>query len=957
MGWINLRFPATCACGVRLQAGARANFQGAGKFSQCGHCTGTQPSSEQRATPAASRAPYRAQTPVLSAEQTEANYIALHARLDPDQKIVASWRPEAGNVRVVAAAGSGKSTTLVALVARLVREGMLRADEIVATTFTSKAGAELGARLAEVIPAGSFAALRVGTFHGLALRALREQLPGKFAMARCLDANDRTRDRAIPATGLLWHKILGFYDLPGLPYGEKGLDLGEDAKGKDYSMAVDVIRSRCISFGSLAAKEAAREAGQKKGLGKLYEAWTLYERCKHGLGAWDFADALATYHAGLGDGSVRDGAKLVIVDEAQDNSQIQIEIAERLGQGGNVILIGDARQAIFEWRGAAPQLFAQADERLGAATLQIRYNYRSGAKIVALANRIAEGQSWTIGDASKPGRRDNAEGVVRIQGGYADPADEAEVIAAEIKASVVEEKSETADGYAILARTNAQNGLVEAALVEAGIPCVVVGGTPFFARKEMQDALAYCKLASRDDVEALRRVANRPSRYLGAAFLRDVEAAFPGHGSLIAAIDAVATGLNSRSKVGAKQLSATLAQLRTAGWPKAAEMVVDLLAPPVEGKENGTDEDKRGTFASFATIAARFASVDALAAFAARCLGEVQSIVGEVALDDLPKGRVVVSTVHRVKGLEARRVYVLATATLFPHSRSVGDENRMAEERRLWYVACTRAKDSLTLTWAETNLRGKPAGPSEFLDYVEPEAGPDDDGPQGGDKSGTATEVVGIQPSFHPTSVAAPAERPLAALPEVEDAFEQARQAQPPQDSSPEVPAALPAAYAYAEQESARTVPSAAGGGRFVEVEAGQFEALLSPLGFVHAAKAVERKAGQQVYERDLGRGIFVLVYTTVPTAAAEARGCGDDSIKVSLVLRDLDHERPLMKRQPHCTRTRGWRVQLLKRIEEALHKVVASPACRKCGGPTVLRENKEGTNFYGCASYPICKT
>lgn len=650
-------------------------------------------------------APTPTKLPTFSYKETTDAYQALLARLDDDQREFVAWTPAAGNTRVVAAAGSGKSTSTVALLAKLVREGEVNARQIVATTFTSKAGKELAERLNAVLPPGALEQMRVGTFHGLSLRALRGSDSGRWRMDHCLDIGKRAS--GIPSASKLWSMVLGYAGTTGLPgTGTEGLGL-EEPDIRAYALAVDVARSKGLTGAALT--EALRATERDDGLPYLARSWEMYSNVKTALGAWDFADALQAWHDVLAAGTGTPGI-VVIVDEAQDNSQIQLEIARLLARSGSLLLVGDIRQSIYSWRGAYPDMFAHADTTIGATTRQIRNNYRSGSSIVDLGNKIAANKSWNIGDAAAPARAET--GSISVAG-YADPEAEAREVASKIQA--LAHDGAALDSIAILCRTNALSGAFEGALVAAGIPCVVVGGQPFFKRYEVQNALAYVTLAVRDDLEAFARIVNKPRRYLGAKFVASVAAA--SGGDLLEKIDAVAGRLNSRQREAAIELRCFLSALRAAPWPAGVDSIVKLLSPTGENNTAGeADSDRSGLVAAVASLARGFDSAEKFLDFALRCAGEVISAQAADGGFELPAGRVTISTIHKSKGLEWSNVFVSASAGTFPHARATGD--RYDEEERLFYVATTRAKDSLTLTYSDVDLYGRTAGASEFLKYV-----------------------------------------------------------------------------------------------------------------------------------------------------------------------------------------------------------------------------------------------
>jgi DNA helicase-2/ATP-dependent DNA helicase PcrA len=988
------RYNGQCQCGAAVREGMEIFFA-QGKVQKCPACAGgaTAAPAAKADEPKPTKIAAREARVALPASQ-EAAREAFDARwtgLDADQRTAASWRPGDGNVQVIAAAGSGKTATMVALVGRLLWDKVVGAGEIIVTTFTSKAGKELVARLAAVLPLGAIdlsgtatvGALRAGTFHGLALRSLRREAAGRWDMSRCLDIG-KGRSASIPHNGRLWSMVLGYAGETGLPgTGKPGLDM-EDADVRSYMLAVDVARAQGLRGEAL--REALSEAESDLGLPDLVQAYDLVAEAKFALGAWDFADVLDAYLLGLEDKSISDGAKVVIVDEAQDNNPVQIKIATLLARngGGEVLFVGDLRQSIYSWRGAKPALFRDAGSSLNAKMMVLPTNYRSVSRVVDVGNRVSDGKSWSLGPPAKAHRQE--EGLVTVQG-YEDPAAEAEAVAAEVGLSIA--NGQPASNFAVLVRTNAMAGCYEAAMVAAKIPCVVVGGTPFFARKEVKDVLAYIALTKRDDVEAFGRIVNRPRRYLGKKFVSSVEFAMKTGKDLLTGISTVAAGLYTRQRDAAHDLRSLLITLRAAEWPDVVERIASILAPVDSGKAGEADEDRSGIPAAVAAVAKQFDSCEEFLAFAARCAGEV----AEAEEGAQVEGRVTISTLHKAKGLEWHTVFLSASAGVFPHSRCDTAE-RLEEEERLFYVGATRARDVLHLTYGALNLRGLPAGPSRFLAYAEVE--PTEPSPEGGEPAPLLTDgEETTDRGAHATSQAAfdgdeefvaeqeardraplhlvgadDAEIRAAARPA--DAF---RLSSAPAAAPVTVPTAEAAAAAlfgadawgkaevHAERETAKEPHATEGeGGRYVEVVEQSFDNLLgATLGFQRGGREVTIRMHQRVWERPFQKGegtVWLRVYSTIPAGDAVAREVGEDSIKVAAVYEGPDgKEKPLHRKLPYAARTRGWRVTLLSRIAE-IAPLVAGPSCPKCGAPMATRTSMraEGAKpFLGCCRYPAC--
>lgn len=454
---------------------------------------------------------------------------------------------------------------------------------------------------------------------------------------------------------------------------------------------------------------AKQVAGDMAGLGYVTETLSL-----PGADRRAFAVNAAGVHPGFfvpeaqSDGSVKlvkvISRRVVPVSVCYD---LQVNRAANFIVGGIVV-----HNSIYRFRGAYPEFFLHADgEELAAKTFLLPNNYRSGAEIVQAGNRVIQGQSWALGEA-KPARG-GGKGIVQAwKVGAGSPGEEALDVATEIANELLAGRKP--DEFAIITRTNAAAGEFQAACVAQKIPSVVVGGTPFFQRKEVQDFVAYAILAFADARPALERIVNRPKRYLGKAFVAQV-----GAGSLPPAIRAA--GRHQRSAAQRNQadrLADLIEKLRTLPWSggkiTAPEVIRKTLAPEQgQGRIKDGDDDRIGLYGVVASIAERFTSAREFVEFAARC----ESQLAQAEAGDVPQGKVVITTTHRAKGLEYPRVYVSASNGVFPHRRSETTEQQ-EEERRLFYVAVTRGRESVTGTWSTHDQSGKPLGPSPFLAFL-----------------------------------------------------------------------------------------------------------------------------------------------------------------------------------------------------------------------------------------------
>ena len=629
---------------------------------------------------------------------------ALLARLDNDQKHVAAWRPADGNMRVVACAGAGKTTTTVALVASMVRAGAVAPEGVVLTTFSKKAGEELRSRLANVTPSAVLDRMRVGTFHSLALRAMKAIDATAWGIDKCVDLDGRTRAQGIPAGSAIWRAVCSFGTIPGT--GRPSLKC-DDGRPTDYAMSIDLLRAQGFNCPADVPqdKEPARD--------RWDEAWNEYTASKRALGAWDFTDLLAAWLDALRSGLAPADAAVCIVDEAQDNNRVQLDIAQALtARGGRIILVGDLRQTIHVWRGSFPDLFQHADRMLGAGTREIPTNYRSLGPIVALGNKVAHGRDWSLGAAATAHRgAHDRDDVIEILSAAADPVEEAERVASRIEEDI--DAGRPASSFAILARTNAARAYFEAALTAKQIPIAVLGGSSIFRTREAEVILAYCALAQHDAVGSLERVLNAPKRFLPAAFAHEVRAKLGQNGaSLPQAIRMAAYGgtLKRGSQNGASDLAMTIEKLRATPWDKVPDAVLTIVQKAQEdiSEADATDEDSPALYAAVVAIAKRFSCAADLIDFAQRCINGTSALVE----GQRGEGRVTLSTVHRSKGLEWDHVYVSATDGVFPHANAL--ITGIEDERRLFYVAATRAENRLTFSYA-TRAGRAAGGLSRFL--------------------------------------------------------------------------------------------------------------------------------------------------------------------------------------------------------------------------------------------------
>jgi DNA helicase-2/ATP-dependent DNA helicase PcrA len=641
-------------------------------------------------------------------------------RLDAEQRAVAAWLPAYGNLRVEAEAGSGKTSTFVALLARLFAEGCINPQRAIVTTFANKAAKVFIQRLGMLIPP-AFIPDRIGTFHALALRRMRKPArfsppPHRWQMAQCLDADGRTRNGEVPTNHILWRCATEFGKMPGT--GTPSLRCASTAEEvQQYARFADLCRARMVSSGEEYSDVMEGLGVKIKPPQDFDDAWTLVREAKTALRAWDFTDALETYEKQLRQDPMFDSAELIAVDEAQDNTTLMMSIVERLSKNnayrfgataedeGRIVLIGNGSQAIHAWMGAAPEIFAEADKRFKAKTLFLRNNYRSVAEVVALGNAITEGKAWKLGPSAVSARGPSKGDSPVIRAHYAPKGSEepiADTVAGEI-AYAIRVKGARPDEFAILTRTNAALTQYQAALAEADIPHILIGTESLFSQREIETFIAWCMMAETGAFGALEGVLRHPNRFLGKSFIDEVRTTMQSSGAtLIPAIEAVGDARGGASQRNAYKLAHDIRELRKLNWDAVPDAVLAMLVPASDKQTkikagDSPDEDKPGLFKAACNVFKRFPSAGDACDFVDRCAAMVTSDRDDTV--NAPQGRVTLSTAHRSKGREWDHVFVDCSAGSFPSSKSTSRE--LEDERRLFYVAVTRAANHLGLIVAD----------------------------------------------------------------------------------------------------------------------------------------------------------------------------------------------------------------------------------------------------------------
>ena len=620
---------------------------------------------------------------------------------------------DAGNLLVLAGAGSGKTRVLVHRIAWLIQVEQVPPWSLLSVTFTNKAAREMKARIEEILeqPIGG---MWVGTFHGLAHRLLRAhwqdaKLPQHFQI---LDSEDQLR---------LVKRILKEMQLDDSRWPPRQV-IGYINKQKDNGLRPQHL-----------------EDGGDIYLRKMIDAYTEYQAaCERG-GALDFAELLLRAHELLREhGEIlhhyRERFQHILVDEFQDTNAIQYAWLRLLaGDRDNLVLVGDDDQSIYGWRGARVEnIQSFQHDYPNTRVVRLEQNYRSTGNILRAANTLIANNPtrlgknlWTKDGDGEPLRRYAAFNEV----------DEARFVVERIRRFVEDEGYRRSES-AILYRTTAQSRLFEEALFQAQVPYRVYGGLRFFERAEIKDAMGYLRLAQNpDDDAALERVINTPNRGIGPRTLDLLrEQAREARVSLWqAGLDVVAAGALPARASGA--LTRFIDLIRSLAEQReklelhrlAAEVIESTGLPDFYRKQkDGKGQDRVENLEQLVETVERFhqerslddednvegtTTMSAFLAHAALEAGDTQA--------DAFEDCVQLMTLHSSKGLEFPLVFMVGMEErLFPHSMCADDPERLEEERRLCYVGMTRAMHQLHLCHAESRrLRGDESypPPSRFL--------------------------------------------------------------------------------------------------------------------------------------------------------------------------------------------------------------------------------------------------
>lgn len=622
-----------------------------------------------------------------------------------------------GPLMIIAGAGSGKTRVIIYRIAHLLNQGV-DPFNVLALTFTNKAAREMRQRIEGIV--GSEARnLWMGTFHSTFAKILRFEghklgYPSNFTI---YDTDDsKSLIRALVKEEQLDPKLYK----PNIVQNRISFVKNKFISPKEYNEDEDM--------------QAEDIASGRPKLGKLYE---LYSKRCFKAGAMDFDDLLINTYKLLEQfpdvlNKYQQKFKYILVDEYQDTNYVQYLIVKKLASvHRNICVVGDDAQSIYAFRGANIQNILNFEQDYPEMEVyKLEQNYRSTQRIVDAATGIIrynqqqiEKTLWTqneLGNKIKVFKTptDTEEGKLVTQ-------------------SIFEEKMEhqlNNSDFAILYRTNAQSRSFEEALRKKGIDYQIIGGLSFYQRKEIKDLLAYIRLAlNPNDEESLKRIINYPTRGIGKTSLDKLTVtaneqglplwdvvnnvnAYNLEGRVVKAVDKFATMIKTfQIEIGEKnaydaamyvaknsRLLATIDEDKTTEGIARKENIQELLSALKEFTEDEDREDH------------------SLAAF----MQEI-SLMTDADNKDISEDRVTLMTVHGAKGLEFPYVYIVGLEeNLFPSQMALQARDDLEEERRLFYVALTRAQQKLFLSYADTRYRWGSliyCEPSRFIDEIDPQ--------------------------------------------------------------------------------------------------------------------------------------------------------------------------------------------------------------------------------------------
>jgi DNA helicase II / ATP-dependent DNA helicase PcrA len=591
-----------------------------------------------------------------------------------------------GNVACIASAGSGKTSAFTTRIAYMVREKGISPYNILAITFTKKASDEMKTRLARMIGKENADKIAMGTFHSISYRLLRVLDP------------DFAKLNIVPD----WWKFGTLNDIckPRTDKNPNGLNLG--IRAGELASFISYQKSNMIKpTDDILIDENVYYVYDVPKI-MLQEAYAKYERLKEQSRQIDFDDILLYMYEKLrNDEKFRNRLakqyQYIMVDEFQDTSKIVIEIIKMINDK-NVFVVGDFRQSIYKFINAnVENILNFKDEFENVKVIELNKNFRSTQNIVHLSNKIIENSSIEKYKEYKPSESVSEVGEKIKFTLYQDEVRQINGIANEIE--LLHEQGTPLKEIAVLVRTNAQTAIIEDIFAERNIPYDVSKTVSFFDRKEILDILSYARLAvDLEDDSSFRRIYNTPNRYLSKQFLEELERfAFERDISLLEAIRITPHSSEWKYKRNIDSLVNVIDELRfqVESNVNAGRFLRNII------KATRYINYINETTTSASQIDEKIESIEKLCEMGAK-YPNIKAFLAHVSAikdkQNKSKGKdaVQIITMHSSKGLEWDVCFIVdCNEDIVPHHKN----NDIEEERRLFYVACSRPRKKLYISW------------------------------------------------------------------------------------------------------------------------------------------------------------------------------------------------------------------------------------------------------------------
>ena len=602
-----------------------------------------------------------------------------------------------GPLLILAGAGSGKTSVLTKRVAYLIKERNVSPSNIVAITFTNKAAKEMKERIIKEVGKEGYD-IQISTFHSFGLRIIKENYEklGYEKNFTIIDSDDSLTvvKKILKEIGIdyarfnpkfIKNQISSCKNEMVTPEKYKNLvnDELSDITYKVYKKYQDtLLRNNSLDFDDL-----------------LIKPIELFNKYK---------EVLENY---------QELFKYVFIDEYQDTNEAQYILSKMISaKYKNICVVGDDAQSIYSWRGANfKNILNFEKDYKNAKVILLEQNYRSTKTILNAANSVIKNN---INKKDKNLWTDNSLGEKIKYVRTNDEKDEASYVTREIRNLV--NNGVSLDDIAVLYRTNAQSRTIEEGFLNSNIPYRIVGAFAFYSRKEIKDLLAYLKLIynTKDDV-SLMRIINYPKRKIGAKTIENLSMDAVLNGTSM--FDVISSGKELEFK---KLILEMKGKSEVLSLTETIDMVLDLsgIKSELESEHTLEADIRLENLNEFKSITKTFEEESGIASLE-DFLNEVSLVsdVNDQKNDDLPK--VTLMTIHAVKGLEYKYVFVIGMEeNIFPHVNSCEEDGGIEEERRLCYVAITRAKEKLYLVNAlRRMLYGKTSVnmPSRFINEID----------------------------------------------------------------------------------------------------------------------------------------------------------------------------------------------------------------------------------------------